>query len=207
MASRVVVYIDGFNLYYGLRAKHWQRYYWLNVEELVRRLLRPDQRLVAVKYFTALVSSTPDDPAKSRRQVAFLEALGTLSSVRVYFGHYLQKQVLCRRCGATWYTHEEKKTDVNIAAEMLHDAYGDTFDVALLVSGDSDLTDVVADIIRRFPGKKVVVAFPPKRTSLALSRVASHSFVIGRANLVKSQLPDAVSKAGGFLLHRPASWR
>ena len=207
MADRVIAYIDGFNLYYGLKEMRWQRYYWLNLAELTRLLLPADQQLVVVKYFTALVSSTRADPDKNRRQTTFLEALLTLPNLRIFYGHYLQKQVQCRRCGAIWVTHEEKKTDVNIAAELLNDAYSDAFDVALLASADSDLADVVKDIPRRFAGKMVVVAFPPGRQSLALSNVASHSFMIGRANLRKSRFPDSVRKADGFILQRPASWR
>ena len=53
---RVIAYIDGFNLYYGMREKGWQRYYWLNIQALVQGLLREDQKLAVVKYFTALVS-------------------------------------------------------------------------------------------------------------------------------------------------------
>lgn len=204
---RVVTYIDGFNLYYGLREKGWRRYYWLDVEQMARRLLNPGQELAAVKYFTARVGATLRDPDKSRRQNAFLEALTTLPSVRIFYGHYLQKRVQCLQCGATWFTHEEKKTDVNIAAELLNDAYGDAFDVALLVSGDSDLADVVASIPRRFPGKSVIVAFPPERHSGALGAAAGARLFIGRGTLAGSQFPDEVVKPDGFVLRRPAAWR
>jgi uncharacterized LabA/DUF88 family protein len=204
--QRAIAYIDGFNLYYGLREKGWRRYYWLNLEALVRSLLHSDQELVSVKYFTALVSSTLGDPDKSKRQTTFIEALKTLPRLQVFFGHYLQKQVRCLTCGATWFTHEEKKTDVNIAVEMMTDAFGDLFDMAFLISGDSDLTDVVQNIRARFPSKRIVMAFPPARHSGALSNVASSSFTIGRAKLAQSQFPDSVFKADGFELRRPASW-
>jgi hypothetical protein len=29
--SRVIAYIDGFNLYYGIRSKHRQRFKWLDI--------------------------------------------------------------------------------------------------------------------------------------------------------------------------------
>ncbi|MGB4726560.1 MAG: NYN domain-containing protein, partial [Thermogutta sp.] len=50
---RVMLYVDGFNLYFGLRTKGWKRYYWLDVQRLGEKLLRPNQSLVGVKYFTA----------------------------------------------------------------------------------------------------------------------------------------------------------
>jgi len=66
--DRVIAYIDGFNLYYGLREQGWQRYYWLNVQELARNLLKPHQELLFIKYFTSLVSPTLQDPYKNKRQ-------------------------------------------------------------------------------------------------------------------------------------------
>lgn len=46
-------YIDGFNLYLGLRAKGWRKYYWLDLAAMSRALLKPGQRLVHCHYFTA----------------------------------------------------------------------------------------------------------------------------------------------------------
>jgi len=52
---QVIAYVDGFNLYYGMKEKGWRRYYWLNLELLIRNLLLNNQHLRMVKYFTALV--------------------------------------------------------------------------------------------------------------------------------------------------------
>ena len=38
--QRVIVYVDGFNLYYGLKARNWRRYYWLDLRDLAERMLR-----------------------------------------------------------------------------------------------------------------------------------------------------------------------
>lgn len=66
--ERVIVYVDGFNFYYGLKASpRWQRYYWLDVVGLFERFMRPGQELIAVKYFSA----RPGNLGKSRRQDAF----------------------------------------------------------------------------------------------------------------------------------------
>ena len=101
----------------------------------------------------------------------------------------------------------EKMTDVNIAVEMMSDAYQDLFDTALLVSADSDLTAAVLAIKNLFPKKRVVVAFPPQRHSAQLQRLAHGFLQIGRANVAKSVFPDVVQKVDGFVLHRPAEWK
>ena len=204
---RVIAYIDGFNLYYGIKQKGWRRFYWLNVEALSRSLLAHDQELRATKYFTALMSSTPSDPDKSRRQTTYIEALETLPDLQVFFGHFLAKPMKCLKCGVTWTSYEEKRTDVNIAIEMLNDAYQNRFDTALLISGDSDLAGMVEMIRHLFPQKRIVVAFPPARNSNELRKVVNYAFTIGRDKLVASQFPDAVTKPDGFTLHRPQRWR
>lgn len=44
--KRVIAYIDGFNLYFGLKSKNWKKYYWLNVHGMAESLLQSDQELV-----------------------------------------------------------------------------------------------------------------------------------------------------------------
>ncbi len=66
--ERVISYIDGFNLYFGLRSKRWRRFYWLNLHGLSSALLKPGQSLAEVRYFTSRISSSPSDPDRVRRQ-------------------------------------------------------------------------------------------------------------------------------------------
>lgn len=63
--ERIIIYIDGFNLYFGLKSKGWQRYYWLNLQKLAQNLLTENQQLITTKYFTSRISKPPE---KSRRQ-------------------------------------------------------------------------------------------------------------------------------------------
>ena len=205
--QRVIAYIDGFNLYYGLRARYRRRFIWLDLREMVSELLKDDQALVKIKYFTAMVSSTPRDPQKNRRQVMYLDALQTLPDLEVHYGHYLHKRVVCYRCRRAWDAPEEKMTDVNIASEMLFDAFADDYDTAFLVSGDSDLARVVQRIRGHFGQKRIVVAFPPKRESAHLKRSASAYLTIGRTTLARSQFPERVTTDKGFVLERPSEWK
>lgn len=205
-ANRVVMYIDGFNLYYGMRSKGWRRYYWLNLHSLAERLLRPGQTLAGIKYFTARVIPNAGSEDKARRQNVYLEALATLPDVDINYGYYLPKTQRCSDCGATWQSYEEKMTDVNIAVELLSDAYDDKFDTAIVVSADSDLARPITIIRERFPGKRVVVAFPPNRFSFHLRNIATASFTIGRDALRDSQLPEQVISRDRDVFPRPPKW-
>ena len=204
--ERVTVYIDGFNLYYGLREEGWHRYYWLDVRRLSENILLSHQTLVKVHYFTARIVHNPKDPGKKKRQRTFLEAIETLSDVCVHYGAYKRKTMKCSACGATWRTFEEKMTDVNIAVELLGDAQDNVFDTAIIVSADSDLVGPIEAVLKRYPSKQIVVAFPPKRFSNHLSQVATDDFTIGRKKLKDSQLPSQVTKPDGYVLTRPPTW-
>ena len=202
--KKVIAYVDGFNLYFGLRAGHLKRFYWLDIRAMAQNLLKGNQRLTVTKYFTTRISGPPD---KSKRQTTFLEALETLSDFEIYYGHYLSKPITCRNCGQSWPRFEEKMTDVNIATEMLVDAFSDKFDTALLISADSDLVRPVETIKKMFPQKRVIVFFPPNRSSAALKAVANVQLSIGHSLLAKCQFPDKVIKADGYVLQRPSEWR
>jgi len=202
--ERVAAYIDGFNLYFGLRSAGWKRFYWLNVQKLAQNLLKTGQALVFTKYFTSRVSQPAD---KERRQSTFLDALGTLKDLKLNYGHFQANPEWCRKCGNKTLVPNEKMTDVNIAVEMMSDAYQDLFDVAILISADSDLSAPVSAIKKLFPDKRVIVAFPPHRHSAQLERLAHSSFQIGRATIAKSVFPDHVPKADGFVLKKPDEWK
>jgi len=202
--ERVITYVDGFNLYFGLKSHGWKRYYWLNIQKLARHLLKPNQQLVRTKYFTARVTDPPD---KRERQETFIEALQTLSDFDIFYGKYQLNPQKCRNCGFVAQVHNEKMSDVNIAVELLSDAFQDRFDVALLISGDGDLTTPVARVQKLFPSKRIVIAFPPKRVSKDLTNVAAYSFVIGRRQIAKSQFPPEVRKPDGFVLKCPDKWQ
>ena len=212
--ERVAVYIDGFNLFYGLKSKRqgrrgrrWPCYYWLDVCQMSEKLLRPNQKLVLVRYFTARMHHDANDPGKVNRQNTYLEALQTLPDAMLHEGYFVEKTRTCRRCGSTYKDYEEKMTDVNIAMEFLSDAQDDLFDTAIIVSADGDLAGPVAAVRRRYPGKKVIMAFPPDRNSVRLQKIASGFVRLRQSTIRTSQLPPRMTGAGGQVLRRPRMWK
>lgn len=200
----VICYIDGFNLYHGLRSKKWKKYYWLDLWKLSERFLRPGQALVEVVYCTTLIKQ---DPPGQQRQLDFIDALkATRPGLKVEYGHYLAKEMNCFQCGNQYTRHEEKMTDVNIACRMLTDAMDDRFDVALVMSGDSDLVPPVRIIRDRWPAKKVIAVFPPNRRSDALRRAVHGQKWIAEADVRASQLPQQVMISPGRTVSRPMNW-
>jgi uncharacterized LabA/DUF88 family protein len=201
---RVAVYVDGFNLYFGVHDRHGRKYLWLDLQALATSLLRPGQSLQEVRYFTARVRN---DAASIQRQSDYLDALGEHSPlVRTKDGRFQEKDRQCRGCGSTWTVFEEKETDVNIAVALLGDAVRDRFDTALVISADSDLCPAVREVKDLFPAKRIIAVFPPDRRSTELKRVVDGFMVIGSDKLRQAQLPDEVVTTAGVVLRRPKHW-
>lgn len=201
---RVCVYIDGFNLYFGIRDSGLGRFLWLDLGKFASSLLKGGQELVAVRYPTSRV---PGPEPKRKRQIAYLDALATLAPlVSVTYGNFQANPTECPRCHRVVTVPSEKQTDVNIAVAMLTDAFQDRFDVALLVSADSDLCPPVASIRKLFPKKTVVGCFPPGRGSKELAGVVHAKFTVGRAKLSQSQFAEEVEAAGGYIIPKPSHW-
>ncbi|HEY3751439.1 MAG TPA: NYN domain-containing protein [Pseudonocardiaceae bacterium] len=201
---RVAVYVDGFNLYFGLRAKYDRKYLWLDLQALAESLLRRDQTLEQVTYFTARVRN---DPQGEQRQSDYLDALREHSLlVEIKDGRFQEKSRRCRGCGSAWTVFEEKETDVNIAVALLSDAVRDRFDTALVVSADSDLCPAVRTTKSLFPAKRVIAAFPPRRHSAELKQIADGFVFIGDDKIRQAQLPDEVVTKAGIILRRPKHW-
>ena len=91
--ERVIAYIDGFNLYFGMREAGFDNCRWLNVKKLVGDLLQANQELAGVKYFTSRVSNNPD---KQKRQSTYIDALES-TGLEIFYGNYQDGSEECRR--------------------------------------------------------------------------------------------------------------
>lgn len=201
-AQRVRVYVDGFNLYYGLHEKYGRKYLWLDLRALATSFLLDGQTLEGVYYFTARRRSGVESKAN---QSVYLSAL-RLKGVQIVEGRFQEKPQTCNACGARWTSYEEKETDVNLCIRLLEDAVDDKFDVALVISADSDMVPAIRAVRRLRPTAKIVALFPPKRHSENVKRTAHAHFRIGKARLRQAQLPHAVhSPAKSY--ERPKHWQ
>ncbi|MCB1022301.1 MAG: NYN domain-containing protein [Bryobacterales bacterium] len=209
MSRRANVYIDGFNFYYGL--VRGSAYKWLDLERYFTRLRQADD-IQTIHYFTALVRNEP----QQSRQLAYLRALATLPKLNVVEGRFKFKDV---RCGVQTCTHngprvfrvpEEKRTDVNIALQIVQDAYEDACDIFVLVSGDSDLAPALETVRSKFPEKEIVVYVPSRvavRSYAVELRSAAHKHrTLPDALLRHSLLPGSVPDGSGGFIQKPGTW-
>ena len=129
--------------------------------------MRPNQDLIAVKYFSA----RPKDPDKNARQYAFFQANKENPKFNLILGKFLSKSITCRNCGNIIHTFEEKETDARIATQIVSDAYEKNCDVAIVVSADSDMIPAVE--LAKAAGMNVFIYFPPNHYSSNLSTLGN----------------------------------
>ena len=165
-----------------------------------------DARLKEVYYFSALAKHLESvKPEVTQRHRAYIKCLRA-TSVRVELSRFKKKWVRCDSCGHYTKRHEEKETDVAIAAKLLGLFILDQCDSAVLMTGDTDLAPAVRTAQRLFPEKTICFAFPYGRKNLELKKLVTIAFQMGAANYLRYQLPDPFILPNGSGIQKPASW-
>lgn len=162
MAGRTIAYVDGFNVYYGM-LKHGslKKYKWTDLEKYVQ-MLRTDDTIEKIYYFTAKVEGTSRD-----RQREYIRALNTRKLIKVIYGKIKIRRKSHRisnhwtKPAIKYSIAQEKQTDVSIAVQMLADANHDRFDNLVLFSNDTDLVPALRMIRKETKGKKPIIVYIP----------------------------------------------
>ena len=206
--KRSIIYIDGFNLYYG--ALKGTNSKWLDLDKLFT-YLRKDDDIQEIKYFTALL-----DGAKRFNQETYLLAIETFSKIKIILGKFKQTTIecinpLCDYTGNRLFNKpEEKRTDVNLAIHMLSDSILDRCDRLILVSGDSDLVPAINMIKDISPNKKVIVYIPARNpirgAAVEIRSSADKHKTLPNNLLKKSQLPPHIPDSKGGFINKPLGW-
>jgi uncharacterized LabA/DUF88 family protein len=220
---RAIFYVDGFNLYYRMLRERPQ-FKWLDPSALARQFIKAEHDLVRVNYYTARVSARAHDPDAPARQARYLSALSCRSEIVVHEGTFLISEPwmplanppAARPHGYIWNApapvvvrvvkSEEKGSDVNMGAHIVRDAYTDAFDVAYLLTNDSDLVEAVRIAVLE-ANKAVGLLIPVKYPTASLAAVASFQLHIRPGHLARSQFPDQLEMPSGLVLSRPDTWR
>lgn len=212
--SEAVIYVDGMNLYHGLKAKYGRKYLWLDLYALASQLRQPDT-IMKVRYFTTIVAGEPD---AARRQETYLAALTTLRpQVDVVRGKFKVKKFRCAKCNARYQcdcnpareyrTYEEKLTDVALGVAMVKDAAQAYGDLSVLITTDTDLMPAITAAAELAPNRRIYLACPPGRQPPQMRLPPSvTSFLISRDHLSVSLLPSEVTGREGRVYQRPDKW-
>lgn len=219
---RTIVYVDGFNLYYRMLEKR-PDLKWLNLKLVAEKVLRPENQIIGIRYYTARVSGRIDPQAPGRQQIYF-DALTSIPEITLHMGNFLSSKKfaglvhppsfrphLAAQLPQPWpavvrvHKTEEKGSDVNLAAHLLLGAFRNDFDVGVVLSNDTDLVEPIR-IATQDLGKIVGLMSPVSSPAPQLRAVASFVRHIKVSDLSTSQFPNPLVLQDGTNLQRPAAW-
>ena len=190
-SKRVSVFIDGNNLFYGIYDIGWHDVLWTDLRALgtsiARSVVGPSE-VVSVKHFTARPHEVAGSVLKPALWVEFTGANRVHGNVETIQGRFVPR--------GNGRLFEEKETDANLAAHLCIDAARDRFDIAVVVTADTDFIGTLRYLKQQMPHIRVVLGLPPKphgiRQSRKLVEQAGGLATITRDMLLNCQLPEQV---------------
>lgn len=216
---RTIVYVDGYNLYYGLLRK--SPYKWLDLFSLFQNhVLDASAEVIEVRYYTAPVKAgMSDDPISPQRQRIYLQALRTMHPCKVFIveGKMMRTEPFWRLVNpipeaphiekVKVFNFTEKKTDVNLATDMLSAAWRGICDQVVLCSNDSDMEGALKNIKDHLPNIRVGLVAPisgNRKISKDLKTQAHWAKILSPVHLQNAQLPDIVLHSKP--IKKPQQW-
>jgi len=223
--NRTSFLIDGFNLYHSIKDLiRYQNLYvkWLNIGKLCSsylNLISKDACLADIYYFSAFAHHL-NAPYVIKRHQDYIECLKSTGIISE-MARFKPKDVTCPlhnqlaksstkgiKCPlhGKFIKHEEKETDIAIAARLFEILYNNKCDTVVLVTGDTDISPAIKVCKSLFPDKRVLCAFPYRRYNVELKLLLPDSFKIHAKAYVNHPFPDPVCLPDGRKIYKPVSW-
>ncbi len=213
--NRTTFIVDGFNIYHsveeaarqlGLGSRGTK---WLDLRKLCASYLHViggGAQIEKVYYFSALAkhleATKPDVTLRHLSYVRALESTGVV----VQLSRFKAKEVRCPKCGSRNVRHEEKETDVALAAKVFEVFARDECDTVVIVTGDTDIAPAVRTASALYPLKRIAFAFPFARKNNELAQLVKTSFHIRKEAYVAHQFSDPVHLSDGCVISKPPTW-
>ena len=190
---RAALYIDGFNLYHPIKELNEPFLKWANLWKLGELICEPHNAdLVKVVFCTAVPAHLPESRDRHNTFNAALRANG----VTIISGHHVHD-------GEKW---NEKQSDINVALHLMLDAIDNVYDMAILLSADSDQAATAKLFSERFPYKKLLAVAPP--TKAVPNKVQQYCFAhfsLSKEILERCVMGDSVAGTKGAIM-RPKAY-
>lgn len=159
--ERVMVFIDGSNLYYSLKYLGIER---IDFQNLLK-LLTKNKLLISTYYYNAPLDISINKK-KYWEQQKFFNELSKIPDFNI---------VLCklrkhkRKNGN--YFFDVKGDDVHLAVDLVSGAYENLYDTTIIVSGDEDFVPAIKKAQKL--GKKIINAYFKSSSSASLKKTCN----------------------------------
>ncbi len=208
--KKVAVYVDGFNLYHGLKNLKKPHLKWLNLRSLAEKFIdRANEVIEKVYYFSAI--ATHMDSETIQRHKTYIEAL-EVNNVEFVGGNFKKKWLSYRNnhIEIKWKKHEEKETDVHISIYMVRDSMKKKFDKFILITNDTDIVPAVKMARSENSALRIKLLTPPTldtHDSLLNAVRPGTCSKLTEGHIQNSLLPDKIQKANRKIIHMPEQYR
>ncbi|MEK6818557.1 MAG: NYN domain-containing protein, partial [Nanoarchaeota archaeon] len=137
--KRVSMFIDGNNFYYGLRKIYGKNRSLKSFNfKKFADLFAERNKIVGIFYYNAQLDKE-NNLDKYESQKEFFDKLRQIPNFHLVLCRLLKRNIT----GTDKHYYIIKEDDINMAVDMVENAYDDKFDVAILVSGDGDFVPAV----------------------------------------------------------------
>ena len=160
--ERVVIFIDGSNLYYSLKDLEIKK---VDFKKMLN-FLTENKLLISTFYYNASLNRGIDE-VKYWEQQKFFDVLRKIPDFKV---------ILCRmrkhkKDGKIFF--DVKGDDVYLAIDLVSGAYENLYDTAIILSGDEDFVPAIQKAQKL--GKKVINAYFKSTSSNYLKHICDES--------------------------------
>jgi uncharacterized LabA/DUF88 family protein len=147
--NRVIIFIDGSNHYHILKKlfRNSKKLTNFNFEKFVNLLLKPNQKLIRIYYYTAPLDRLKDEETYIKQQ-KFFEKLRKIPNFKLILCRMQKQKINGEIC------YIVKEDDIHLAVDMVRLAYNDAYDSAILVSSDGDFIPAIQAVKEK--GKNVI---------------------------------------------------
>lgn len=167
--KRVALYIDGSNFYHKLKELGIKNTTYFNYSGFANWLSRGRQ-IISKRYYVGVIRAKGDNEKSQQLRRQQQRLFNHLTSPQQNF--IIKKGHLMNTSGK----YHEKGVDVKIAVDLIVGAYENLYDVAILVSSDTDLIPAIKKV--RHLGKKIEYIGFAHKPSLAMQKYANLSRLV-----------------------------
>lgn len=166
--ERVVIFIDGSNLYHS--SKKLKIIDKIDFQKLINVLIG-ERNLIKVFYYNAPLDLSVN-PKIYWKQQKFFNILRNIPKVEVILCKQRRKSVNGK------FEYEVKGDDTHLVSDLVGEAYENLYDTAIIVSGDEDFVSPIKRV--RKLGKKIENAWFSSSSSFNLRKACDNSIHINK---------------------------
>ena len=200
--DKVNFYIDGFNIYHAIDKMKDNKLKWINYKLLCQKLLKPNEIINQIFYFSAYATWKQSSFLKHR---VFVRALKT-ENINIILGNFKNKTKYIPNINYNYKYHEEKESDVNIAIHLVRDACRKNCDTAIILSGDSDLVPAIKMAKLENNDLKIGVIIPPNVQADSLKKASDFSRKLSEFSLSDFLFPKNIILDNKNIISCPSDW-